>query len=51
MYNFIFCRADCAITKYRNFYLFEKLVLKFGLFEISIRFPMRNIKHPILTNK
>ena len=23
MNNFLFCRAECAITTYRNFYLFE----------------------------
>jgi hypothetical protein len=50
MYNF-FCRAYCAITSYPNFYLFEKIVRNYGRFEIIIRFPMRNIKHHLLTNK
>ena len=50
MYNFLFCRADCAITTYRNFYLFERIVLNFGLFVTTV-LPMSSIMHPTLTNK
>jgi len=51
MYNFLFCRAECAITTYRSIYLFEIIVRNFGHFETTICFPMGNIMHPLLTNK
>jgi len=51
MFNFLFCRADCGITTYRNVYLFEILVRNFGLLETNICFPMSNVMHPLFTNK
>jgi len=51
MFNFLFCRADCAITTYCNVYLFEVLVCNFGRFETNICFPMSIIMHPLFTNK
>jgi len=50
MFNFLFCRADCAITTYRNVYLFEVIVRNFGRFESTICFPTSNIMHPLFTN-
>jgi len=50
MFNILFCRTDCAISSYCNFYLFEIIVRNFRPFEATICFPMSNIMHRILTN-
>jgi hypothetical protein len=44
MYNFLIYRRDCAMKTYRNFYLLETIVRKYGRFVVSIQFPMHIIK-------